>query len=232
MPTWGKGMVWVNGHALGRFWEIGPQQTLYMPGCWLKEGENEIIILDLLSPDKASIKGITKPILDKSNVKKKEINNSYNIDEAPLFYSGKFANRNGWQNIEFPKNMNTRYFALKINSARNGSAAIAEIEITDNSGENIPRNDWRIKYCSSEDTETGNHTADKIYDLQESTFWQASKNDYTSNHITDFMPYYIIIDLGKVYDISGFKMLHRFEKEQQGIIENFDILFPLNSIIA
>ena len=39
MQTWGKGMVWVNGHAMGRFWEIGPQQTLYMPGCWLKEGE-------------------------------------------------------------------------------------------------------------------------------------------------------------------------------------------------
>ena len=39
MSTWGKGMVWVNGHAMGRFWEIGPQQTLFMPGCWLKEGD-------------------------------------------------------------------------------------------------------------------------------------------------------------------------------------------------
>mgnify|MGYP000794323697 CR=1 FL=1 len=36
-------MVWVNGHAMGRFWEIGPQQTLFMPGCWLKKGENEIV---------------------------------------------------------------------------------------------------------------------------------------------------------------------------------------------
>ena len=38
MSTWGKGMVWVNGRALGRFWEIGPQQTLFLPGCWLKAG--------------------------------------------------------------------------------------------------------------------------------------------------------------------------------------------------
>ena len=45
MSTWGKGMVWVNGHAMGRFWEIGPQQTLFMPGCWLKEGENEILVV-------------------------------------------------------------------------------------------------------------------------------------------------------------------------------------------
>ncbi|MFQ9021573.1 MAG: hypothetical protein ACLR6J_09840 [Parabacteroides merdae] len=37
MQTWGKGMVWVNGKAMGRFWEIGPQQTLFMPGCWLKK---------------------------------------------------------------------------------------------------------------------------------------------------------------------------------------------------
>ena len=43
MQTWGKGMVWVNGHAMGRFWEIGPQQTLYMPGCWLKEGEMKLL---------------------------------------------------------------------------------------------------------------------------------------------------------------------------------------------
>ena len=37
--TWGKGLVYVNGYGIGRIWEIGPQQTLYMPGCWLKEGE-------------------------------------------------------------------------------------------------------------------------------------------------------------------------------------------------
>lgn len=64
MQTWGKGMVWVNGKAIGRFWEIGPQQTLFMPGCWLKKGENEIIVLDLLGPEKATIKGLDKPILD------------------------------------------------------------------------------------------------------------------------------------------------------------------------
>ena len=33
---WEKGTVWVNGHHLGRFWQIGPQQTLYVPGPWLR----------------------------------------------------------------------------------------------------------------------------------------------------------------------------------------------------
>jgi beta-galactosidase len=45
---WKKGMVWINGKCLGRFWEIGPQYDLYMPGPWLKTGENEIIVLDML----------------------------------------------------------------------------------------------------------------------------------------------------------------------------------------
>ena len=64
MLNWSKGMVWVNGHALGRYWEIGPQQTLYLPGCWLKEGENEIIILDMAGPVKPETEGLRQPILD------------------------------------------------------------------------------------------------------------------------------------------------------------------------
>ena len=47
MRSWGKGHVWVNGHHLGRFWSIGPQQSLYLPVGWLKKGRNSIVILDL-----------------------------------------------------------------------------------------------------------------------------------------------------------------------------------------
>jgi len=43
-----KGMVWVNGFNLGRYWKIGPQQSLYLPADILKEGENEIIVLYLM----------------------------------------------------------------------------------------------------------------------------------------------------------------------------------------
>lgn len=47
MRGWKKGMVWVNGYNLGRYWEVGPQNTLYIPGPWLKSGENEIILLEM-----------------------------------------------------------------------------------------------------------------------------------------------------------------------------------------
>lgn len=65
LSTWGKGLVWVNGHCLGRFWQIGPQQTLYLPGCWLKKGENEIIVMDIVGPSKPTMAGLTRPIIDK-----------------------------------------------------------------------------------------------------------------------------------------------------------------------
>ncbi|QGZ59134.1 beta-galactosidase [Paraburkholderia acidiphila] len=47
MRHWTKGVVWVNGHNLGRYWRIGPQQRLYCPAPWLKQGENEVLIFDL-----------------------------------------------------------------------------------------------------------------------------------------------------------------------------------------
>ena len=48
LHNWGKGDLWVNGHCLGRYWNIGPTQTAYAPGCWLHAGKNEIVILDMI----------------------------------------------------------------------------------------------------------------------------------------------------------------------------------------
>jgi beta-galactosidase len=64
MSDWGKGCVWVNGHHLGRYWEIGPQQTLFLPAEWLKKGDNEIVVFELLKPEMSTLKGIDHPILD------------------------------------------------------------------------------------------------------------------------------------------------------------------------
>jgi beta-galactosidase len=61
---WGKGVVWVNGHNLGRYWSIGPQQTLYVPKEWLNPGKNEVVILELLETGRNFIQGLDKPILD------------------------------------------------------------------------------------------------------------------------------------------------------------------------
>lgn len=46
-PGWDKGMVWLNGFALGRYWSLGPQVTLYAPGHLWRKGRNELVVLEM-----------------------------------------------------------------------------------------------------------------------------------------------------------------------------------------
>ncbi|HSN07384.1 MAG TPA: beta-galactosidase family protein [Hanamia sp.] len=65
MSKWGKGIVFVNGHNLGRYWNVGPQQTLYLPGCWLKKGVNKITVFEEINDQQQKdLQGIKTPILD------------------------------------------------------------------------------------------------------------------------------------------------------------------------
>ena len=50
LPGWTKGAVWINGFNLGRFWNRGPQQALYLPGPLLRQGRNECHVLELHTP--------------------------------------------------------------------------------------------------------------------------------------------------------------------------------------
>jgi beta-galactosidase GanA len=60
LSGWTKGVVWVNGENLGRYWTVGPQQSLYLPGCYLKSAGNEISVLALEpSKDQSEVRGVT-----------------------------------------------------------------------------------------------------------------------------------------------------------------------------
>ena len=61
-----KGEAWINQHPLGRFWSIGPQSTLYVPGPWLRKGQNEIIYFDLMGTPTDALKSTTHPIFGAS----------------------------------------------------------------------------------------------------------------------------------------------------------------------
>lgn len=63
MQGWTKGVVYINGFNLGRYWEIGPQQTLYLPAPLLQLGENELIILELHKTTDAAVTLQSYPIL-------------------------------------------------------------------------------------------------------------------------------------------------------------------------
>lgn len=219
MQTWGKGMVWVNGKSIGRFWEIGPQQTLFMPGCWLKKGKNEIIILDLLGPKQNTVRGLKQPILDMLRAEapmthRKEGENLNLKQERPVA-TGSLTPGNGWQEVRFNQPVKGRYFCLEALNAQNGQdeAAIAELYLLDENGKPLPRQDWNIAYASSESTQYGNFTADKIYDLQESTYWKTRQGDK--------FPHQFVIDLKEEQQISGFRYLPRAEEGFPGMIKDY-----------
>jgi len=60
----GKGVLWINGRCLGRFWNIGPQYTLFVPASWLKVGINSATVFDLFGAKTyPKLAGLTEPIL-------------------------------------------------------------------------------------------------------------------------------------------------------------------------
>ena len=219
MQTWGKGMVWVNGKAMGRFWEIGPQQTLFMPGCWLKKGKNEIIILDLLGPEKAVVEGRKEPILDmlraEAPATHREEGQTLNLKGEKPVANGALKPGNGWQEVKFGQTVKGRYFCLEALDAQDGkdNAAMAEFYLLDEDGKPLPRQHWNISYADSESTQWGNFTADKIYDLQESTYWSTKRGDK--------YPHQVVIDLKEEQTISGFRYLPRAEEGFPGMIKGY-----------
>ncbi|XP_054443465.1 beta-galactosidase-1-like protein 2 [Pteronotus mesoamericanus] len=46
LEGWEKGVAFINGQNLGRYWNIGPQETLYLPGAWLDQGINQVIVFE------------------------------------------------------------------------------------------------------------------------------------------------------------------------------------------
>ncbi len=221
MSTWGKGLVYVNGHALGRFWEIGPQQALYCPGCWLKKGKNEIVIFDIVGPTAQTVAGLDHPVIDKLQNEEPPIHRkdgqTINLSVETPIATGSFAAGNGWQTVTFGKPVKARYVCLEAVNAHDGKeyACIAELYIKDDKGERLSREPWKIAYADNEDIKTGNKAADKIYDLQESTYWSTERG---VNY-----PHTVVIDLGKEYTITALDYLPRMESSVPGGIKDYRI---------
>ena len=218
--TWGKGQVWVNGHAMGRIWSIGPQQTLYVPGCWLKKGKNEVIVLDIVGPSERIVWGQAEPELNKLQLEKSNKHN--NIGDKPDLNSqepiakGQMKAGNGWQTINFNATQKGRYLAIEcLSTQKEGDrVAIAELYLKDADGKRLSREPWKTKYANSED-ETGNNLGDKVFDLQESTYWQTEKGAAA--------PHLLVIDLGSVQTVTALEYLPRAEQGAPGSIKDFKI---------
>ena len=219
--TWGKGLVYVNGHALGRIWEIGPQQTLYVPGCWLKKGANELLVFDIIGPKDARSEGLRQPLLDQLQVQQPPVHRAEgeSIDlsaERPVA-AGSFAPGNGWQEVKFDAPVRGRYICLEALSAHDGKdrTCIAELYVLDEFGERLSREPWKVTYADSEEVRQGNRSADKLFDLQESTYWSTVKG---TPH-----PHAVVIDLGDTYNVTALQYLPRMESHVPGGVKDYRI---------
>ena len=218
--TWGKGQVYVNGHAMGRIWSIGPQQTLYVPGCWLKKGKNEIIVLDVVGPSETIVWGQDEPELNKLQLEKSNKHN--NIGDKPDLNSaipaatGAFKAGNGWQTIKFNGQKKGRFLAIEcLSTQQEGDrVAIAELYLQGADGKRLSRESWTTKYANSEE-ENGNHLGDKVFDLQESTYWQTEESASA--------PHLLVIDLGSTQTVTALEYLPRAEQGAPGSVKNYKI---------
>ena len=217
---WGKGQVWVNGHAMGRIWSIGPQQTLYIPGCWLKKGRNEVIVLDVAGPQEAVVWGQTEPELNKLQLERTNKHN--NIGDKPDLNSdtpaasGQFQAGNGWQTVKFSTPKRGRLLCIETSSIHGSGdvVAIAEVYAQRSDGQRLSREPWTCKYADSED-EGGNHLGDKVFDLQESTYWQTVRGAG--------FPHLLVIDLGSEQTITAIEYLPRAEQGAPGSVKDYKI---------
>ena len=167
---WGKGIVIVNGHNLGRYWYIGPQQTLYCPGVWLKKGRNEIVVFEQIKDGVHPLAGIKTPILDELNQDENAIRHARDKDErksvpvvrgkmkepkfspSTLVKTGRSADSDDEQTVTFPAQQ-ARYLGLQALSSHNGDefTTLAEINVLDAAGKAISRKNWKVLYVDSEE---------------------------------------------------------------------------------
>jgi beta-galactosidase len=227
LRNWGKGVVWVNGHCLARFWNIGPTQTAYVPGCWLKAGKNEIVIWDLLGPAEevatdldrsqpqriilCSIAGLAAPILDQlrpeldfAKARRPEVTLKLN-NVAPTF-TGTFAAGSETQEIKFPKTATGKFFCLESRNAQDGGpyAAIAELDLLGADGAPLSHNGWTIAYVDSEERTGEDGTAENAIDGQTANLWHSEWQNAKPSH-----PHRFILNLGSPQTVSGFRYVPR-----------------------
>lgn len=211
---WGKGMVWVNGINLGRFWDIGPQYTLYLPGCWIKEGANEVIVMDIEPTGHNTLKGVTEMKfglkIDSSLNYVREEGETLELSKDDLLLEGEFANGDSAQFVDLGEEVELRYLCVEALSSwgNDDHTSIAELHLVDEAGKWLDRDSWKVIYADSEEISAESASAANVADNQPVTFWhtqyQGKAKGSNGKH-----PHQIVIDLGQVLKVKQLRYLPR-----------------------
>lgn len=220
----GKGVVWVNGHCLGRYWNIGPSQTAYLPGPWLKAGTNEIVVLDYLSIDAPQVNGRETPILDQRRLALDFTPQARPVRELKLVapaVSAEFAPGASMQEVHFTVPVTGRYFALQALDAHDGKpyAAIAELNVLGSDRRPIVADRWKIGYVDSEEMAKEDGSAENAIDGQVANCWHTEWSAASPK-----FPHTLVIDLGRSVEVAGFRYTPRQGDERvDGRIKHYRV---------
>lgn len=216
LRSWNRGAVWVNGHALGRYWDLGPQQTLYLPGCWLHQGDNEIVVLDISGKVRdLGVCGLKAPILDAvgqdpyAPVKHRREGQRFEADAAALVHSGALVAGKAWQQATFAPRAG-RYVCLEAIDSLAGDAytTCAELQLLDEAGKALPRGAWKVIYADSEELEGDDGSASNVLDGAADSFWHTQWQGGAPAH-----PHQLVLDLGAVVKLGGLRLLPRQDSD-------------------
>ena len=225
MHGWNKGLVWVNGHNLGRYWKIGPQQTLYCPGVWLTAGRNTVTVLESQPTEARTISGLDHAILDEAVAEPAPIRSSKRLESNPplqtadLVATGNFGRGNDWKTVKFTAHRG-RYltFVATSSQAAETYASVSELELVDSKGASINRSKWKVIFTDSEETSAEDGSADNAIDGDVETIWHTV---WSQDH--NPLPHKIVIDLGQVVEAAGLRYLPRPGGERPAMTKGYQI---------
>ena len=212
MSGWGQGIVWINGRCLGRYWSIGPTQTMYLPGPWIKRGHNEVVVLDLTGPQSARIAGLKMPILDQlrpdRDLARPPSKVKPQLDGVKPVHEGEFASGAATQDVMFAQPASGRQFCLESLDAFDGKAfaAVAELALLGVDGKPLNQSNWTIAYASSEEATKEDGSALNAINGQATDHWHTA---YSGKAPHAAHPHRIIIDLGKSVTVAGMRYTPR-----------------------
>lgn len=226
LSSWGKGVLWINGHCLGRFWNIGPTQTMYVPGPWLKAGKNEVIVLDVVGPEKPVLEGLTKPILNQLRpeldlqISSKAGKGKLLLDGSKPILAGQFPDRDEAQTVRFDRPARGKQLCFEMLSSQDGKpfATIAELDLLDEAGNSISHANWNIAYVDSEELSAEDGSAANAINGQTSDIWHST----WSNKSTPY-PHHLVLDLGGDVTVSGLRYTPRAGMNEPGRIKEYRI---------
>lgn len=204
-----KGAVWINGHSIGKYWSVGPQQTLYVPAPWLKKGKNEIVVFEYEPTTTRSLAALYDPILDVQGFDKCKGNNTKIANtKAPILDAGdiiltdSLAQSNEWQTFRLAQPATLRHLCLNFTSGWvDNRAALRDVELLDENGKPINTSRWEIFYASSQDEHMNLGAAQNAIDGDPSTLWMSQKDPK--------YPHTLVIDLGEIVKVSAVRLLSR-----------------------